>query len=50
MKILLVYPGTRHSTYDVALGYDEALRELGHEVIEFPFETYIDYHDGAFCQ
>lgn len=47
MKVLLVYPGTRHSTYDVALGYHEALEELGHTVIPFNFHDYLDYHAGA---
>ncbi len=47
MKILLVYPGTRHSTYDVALGYHEALEELGHDVAPFNFHDYLDYHAGA---
>lgn len=47
MRILLVYPGTRHSTYDVAMGYHEALEELGHEVYPFNFHDYLDYHGGA---
>ena len=38
MKILLVYPGASWSPYDVATGYEAALRSLGHEVVTF------DYH------
>jgi spore maturation protein CgeB len=47
MKILLVYPGTRHSTYDVALGWHEALSDLGHTVFPFHFEDYLDWWAGA---
>jgi spore maturation protein CgeB len=47
MRILLVYPGTRHSTYDIALGYHEALEELGHEIRPYNFHDYLDYHGGA---
>jgi len=38
VKILLVYPGASWSPYDVATGYEAALRSLGHEVVTF------DYH------
>ena len=43
MRILLCYPGPRHSTFDVAAGWDEALRELGHEVFSFRFDFCIDF-------
>jgi spore maturation protein CgeB len=32
MRILIIYPGHSHSTYDVARGYENALSVLGHEV------------------
>ena len=43
MRILLCYPGPRHSTFDVAAGWDEALRELGHDVFSFRFDFCIDF-------
>lgn len=39
MRISLIYPGATWSTYDVARGYETALRTLGHEVWSF------DYHN-----
>jgi spore maturation protein CgeB len=39
MRILLAYPGHMFSTYDVAHGYEKALKALGHEVCIF------DYHN-----
>lgn len=47
MKILLVYPGTHHSTIDVALGYHEAFQELCLTVHPYYFHDYLDYHAGA---
>ena len=47
MKILLTYPGPRHSTYDVARGYEKALRGLGHEVDAFPYHHYLDFYGVA---
>lgn len=47
MRFLIVFPGVRHSIYEVALGYEEALKDLGHEVFSFHLEDYIDYHAGA---
>lgn len=45
MKVLLTYPGSAFSTYDVAHGYEGALRRAGHEVHTF------NYHDQlAFYQ
>ena len=39
MKILVIYPGANWSPYDVAVGYEAALRALGHEVIVFDYHT-----------
>jgi len=47
MRILLVYPGPTHSTYDVANGYDLALRALGHTVEAFAYHKYITFYDAA---
>lgn len=47
MRILLVYPGPVHSTYDVAAGYDKALRALGHTVEAFHYHKYIAFYDRA---
>lgn len=41
MRISVIYPGATWSPYDVATGYDRALRALGHEVSTF------DYHNQA---
>lgn len=49
MKILLVYPGTRYSTYDVARGWETALKELGHEVIDFPSHDWVQFFILAFA-
>ena len=43
MKILLIYPGATWSPYDVATGYQSALRALGHEVIAFDYHTQYKY-------
>lgn len=47
MRILLVYPGQVCSTYDVALGYQEALTTLGHTVYPFNYHDWLKYHGGA---
>jgi spore maturation protein CgeB len=47
VKILLVYPGQICSTFDVALGYHEALTALGHQVYPYNFHDWINYHEGA---
>jgi len=40
VRIFLIYPGHTISTIDVAIGYERALRELGHEVLAY------NYHDS----
>lgn len=43
MKILLSYPGHRFSTFDVAYGYEKALKALGHEVHIFDYHVRIHH-------
>jgi len=47
MRIMIVYPGTQHSTYDVARGYEKALRQLGHTVKSFDYHHYIKFYSVA---
>ena len=47
MRILLAYPGHSYSTIDVAIGYDRALRELGHTVKAFDYHNQIAFFDKA---
>ena len=46
MRILLIYPGATWSPYDVATGYEAALRALGHEVFVFNYHTEYEYTGG----
>ncbi|RLC82302.1 MAG: hypothetical protein DRJ03_19250 [Chloroflexi bacterium] len=48
MKILIAFPGPRHSTIDVANGWSAALAELGHDVTEFRFSYLIDFFITAY--
>jgi spore maturation protein CgeB len=50
MRILIVYPGPTHSTYDVAVGYDKALRALGHTVEAFHYHKYIQFYSIALSE
>lgn len=47
MRILLVYPGHKFSTIDVAEGYEKALRALGHEVKAFNYHNAITFYAAA---
>jgi spore maturation protein CgeB len=44
VKILLIYPGATWSPYDVAVGYESALRALGHKVISFDYHTQYKFY------
>lgn len=44
MRILLIYPGHSHSTIDVAVGYDQALRSLGHDVRTFNYHLRLGFY------
>ena len=47
MRVLLVYPGPHHSTFDVARGYERALGKLGHSVKPFEYHHYLTFYDKA---
>lgn len=44
MRISLIYPGETWSTFDVARGYEIALRALGHEVSAFDYHTQLAFY------
>jgi len=44
MRILLIWPGHRFSTADVANGYEKAFRNLGHEVKSYNYHNAIDFY------
>lgn len=44
MRILIAYPGPTHSTFDVAAGYEKALRGLGHEVYGYPYHKWLGFY------
>jgi len=44
MRILIAYPGPTHSTYDVAAGYEKALRALGHTVYGYPYHKWLNFY------
>lgn len=44
MRVLLTYPGPIHSTYDVARGYERALRALGVEVHGYNYHQYLHFY------
>jgi len=46
-KILIAYPGPTHSTFDVATGYDKALRSIGHSVVSFQYHNYIRFYSES---
>lgn len=48
MKILIAFPGPRHSTFDVACGWSNALTELDHDVSEYRFDYAIDFFIHSF--
>jgi spore maturation protein CgeB len=47
MRILLIYPGHSHGTVDVAKGYDQALRDLGHTVRAFCYHDQLAFYSEA---
>lgn len=46
MRIMIVYPGSSWSPYDVALGYETALGDMGHEVWAFNYHEWYMYAKG----
>jgi spore maturation protein CgeB len=47
MRILLAWPGHKFSTWDVADGYEKALKRLGHEVRSFDYHNRINFYAEA---
>lgn len=47
MRVLIAYPGHKFSTWDVAVGYESALRELGHVVQSFDYHTRLAFYANA---
>lgn len=44
MRIMVVYPGHLFSTWDVARGYEQALRLQGHDVSRFDYHTRLSFY------
>jgi len=44
VRILIAYPGAIHSTYDVAAGYEKALRAIGHDVYGYPYHKWLGFY------
>ena len=47
MRILLTYPGSAFSTYDVAAGYERALKKAGHEVSVFNYHDQLTFYQES---
>jgi len=47
MRILLVYPGHAYCTFDVAHGYECALRACGHQVRAFNYHSHLSFYQEA---
>ena len=47
MRILIIYPGHSHATIDVALGYENGLRAIGHTVRAFNYHNQLTFYVGA---
>lgn len=47
---MLTYPGPAYSTFDVAAGYDDALRALGHEVHSYNHHGWLKFYDVVLRQ
>ena len=47
MRIMVVYPGAGHSTYDVATGIHKALEKTDNEIGFFPYHHYIKFYQNA---
>ena len=47
MRVLLTYPGPTYSTYDVARGYERALRALGVEVHGYNYHQYLHFYSES---
>ena len=47
MKILVCYPGHIISTVDVAIGWEKALKKLGHEVYQLAYEYNVPFYGAV---
>lgn len=50
MRILVCHPGPHFSVHDVYAGWVEALRDLGHDVIEFNLSDRLTFYQHALFQ
>lgn len=50
MRILAAHPGPSFSVHDVYVGWVEALRELGHQVLEFNLAERLTFYDAAMLE
>lgn len=50
MRFLVAQPGPAFSVHDVYVGWVEALRAAGHQVVEFPFADVLTFYGEVFFQ
>lgn len=50
MKIVVAHPGPQFSVHDLFVGWAEALRGLGHQVIPFNLDDRLTMYDSVFFQ
>jgi spore maturation protein CgeB len=50
MRILAAHPGPSFSVHDVYIGWVEALRELGQQVVEFNLSDRLTFYDAALIE
>lgn len=50
MKILAAHPGPNFSVHDCYVGWVEALRHLGHQVIDFNLSERLTFYDAALLE
>jgi len=47
LTVLIVYPGHAIATVDIAVGYSNALKRLGHQVVEFVYHEQLAFYGQA---
>jgi len=47
MRFFLIYPGHKIATIDIAIGYEQALRDLGHEVLAYNYHNSLTFYNHA---
>lgn len=50
MRILAAHPGPNFSVHDCYVGWVEALRELGHQVVDFNLSERLTFYDAALLE